>query len=438
MLFSATALMAYAQSTSDILKQQAGQGVKQGAQTVTETAGEKATDKILGKIFDKKKKKNKDNSVASSSTSSSDAIAKTNSNKDTGDGPADLKTYSKFDFIPGDKILAYDDFSKDAIGDFPATWNTNSTGEVVTASSREGHWLMFTKPGKFFPEYIKSLPDNFTLEYDITSNENFNDYSPPLSVSFLTGPNGSKDLLDNWYMVDGNRDGVKFSVQPTGGPNTGYATMENFEDAKSTMRNQIPVAQFNSKEGKGDRHVHVSIWRQKQRIRVYLNEDKIYDLPRAFPINKPYTTLLFGIDGDFKNQDRYLLSNIKFAAGAPDTRNKLINEGKFSTTGILFDVNSAQIKPESYGTLKDIAEVLKENASVHVTIVGHTDSDGNADYNMKLSKQRADAVKAALSNEFGIDASRMNTDGKGATTPVADNKTPEGKAQNRRVEFVKN
>ncbi len=447
-LFTGSTLMAYTQSTSDILKQQAAQGVKEGAKTVTENAGEKATDKILSKIFDHKKKKKKDNS--SDDKNSSTSTASTNStqanttkeanNPKSGNAAEDTQsfnTYSKFDFVPGEKILAYDDFSKDAIGDFPATWNTNSTGEVVTSSSREGHWLMLPKSGKFFPEYIKSLPDNFTLEYDISCNENYNDYSPALSVCFLTGPNTSKDLLDNWYMADGKRDGVKFSVQPTGGANTGYAFAEDFEDAKSIMRNQITVTQFNNKEGKGDRHVHVSIWRQKQRIRVYLNEDKIYDLPRAFPINKPYTTLLFLVDGDFKNQDRYLLSNIKFAVGEPDTRSKLITEGKFVTSGILFDVNSDKIKPESYGVLKDIANVLTENSTVKVKIVGHTDSDGSDADNLTLSKRRAESVKNSLAKDFGIDASRLQTDGKGESQPVASNSTSEGKANNRRVEFIK-
>ncbi len=110
--------------------------------------------------------------------------------------------------------------------------------------------------------------------------------------------------------------------------------------------------------------------------------------------------------------------------GEPDTRNKLISEGKFSTTGILFDVNSAAIKPESYGSLKDIADVLKDNAGVHVKIIGHTDSDGDATMNLALSKKRAEAVKSALVSEFAIDASRMETDGKGASDPVAANSTP--------------
>lgn len=434
---------ALGQSTGDVIKQQAGEGVKEGAKNVTETVGEKVTDKLLNKLFSKKDKKSKnqkrkdeDAVNKNNSGNKSDTTGLNSVSNNPASAPA-FQTYSKYDFIPGEKILAFDDFSKDAIGDFPATWNTNSTGEVVTTSSREGHWLMLTKPGKFFPEYIKSLPDNFTFEYDITCNKDFNGYSPLLYVYFITGPNSSKDLLDNWFMSDGKRDGVRFGVNPTGGSNAGVIVAQTFEDGAGTMRNEAATMQFNGDEGKGDRHVHVSIWRQKQRIRVYLNEEKVYDLPRAFPVTKPYTTLLFLLEGSFKNQDRYLLSNLKLAVGDPDTRNKLLTEGKFSTTGILFDVNSSNIRPESYGTLKDIANVLKENSSVHVKIIGHTDSDGDDKLNLALSKKRAESVKEALINEFGIDASRMETDGKGETQPVAPNTTPEGKAQNRRVEFVK-
>ncbi|MEZ4901156.1 MAG: OmpA family protein [Spirosomataceae bacterium] len=131
------------------------------------------------------------------------------------------------------------------------------------------------------------------------------------------------------------------------------------------------------------------------------------------------------------------ISDLRVSVGAPDTRNKLLSEGKFSTTGILFDVNSDKIKPESYGVLKDIAGVLTENANVKVRIVGHTDSDGDATKNLDLSKRRAASVKASLATEFGIDAARMETDGKGQTQPAASNTTPEGKANNRRVEFIK-
>jgi len=137
------------------------------------------------------------------------------------------------------------------------------------------------------------------------------------------------------------------------------------------------------------------------------------------------------------DKDRYLINNLKFAIGAPDTRNKLITEGKFVTRGILFDVSSDKIKPESYGVLKDIAGTLKENAGVKVKIIGHTDTDGNDADNLSLSKRRAESVKANLVKEFGIDESRIQTDGMGESQPVDKNTTNEAKSNNRRVEFVR-
>ena len=125
------------------------------------------------------------------------------------------------------------------------------------------------------------------------------------------------------------------------------------------------------------------------------------------------------------------------SAGAPDTRNKLITEGKFVTSGILFDVNSDKIKPESYGVMKDIANVLSENSAVRVKIIGHTDSDGSDADNLALSKKRAESVKTSLVKDFGIDVSRLETDGKGESQRVDKNTTAEGKANNRRVEFIK-
>lgn len=125
------------------------------------------------------------------------------------------------------------------------------------------------------------------------------------------------------------------------------------------------------------------------------------------------------------------------AVGAPDTRNKLIIEGKFVTRGILFDVGSDKIKPESYGVLKDIAAVLTENGDVKVRIIGHTDADGKDADNLVLSQKRAVAVKNALVTDFNIDASRMQTDGKGESQPVDKNDSAIGKANNRRVEFIK-
>ena len=431
-LIAGLALQSKAQSTSDILKKQAGEGVKQGANAATQKTADKVTDKVLSKLFDKKNKKN----TSATSTNSTESTPTQVSGPNTvPENKSDLKTYSKFDFIPGEKVLAYDDFSQDAVGDYPATWNTNSTGEVVNTSARDGHVLMFTKQGKFIPEYIKTLPDNFTFECDVICNDKFSYYSPVLSLYFLTGKN-DKQVFDGSFIGFQKRSGVKISVHPTDGLNNGgQGSMESFENGESFLKNDINTSQF--KASSGMRMVHLSVWRQKQRLRVYLNEEKIFDLPRAFSDGKNYSTALFEISGDMKGEDRYLVSNIKLAAGLPDTRTKLITEGKFVTNGILFDVNSDKIKQQSYGVLKDIANVLAENASINVKIVGHTDSDGNAADNLGLSKRRAEAVKAALVKDFGIDTSRLQTDGKGASEPIVSNATTEGKANNRRVEFLK-
>ncbi len=99
-----------------------------------------------------------------------------------------------------------------------------------------------------------------------------------------------------------------------------------------------------------------------------------------------------------------------------------------------FDTNSAKLKPSAHAELDAYAEFLTAYPNQKVTITGHTDSRGEASYNQQLSEKRAKAVKAYLVNK-GIDASRMETHGAGETQPIADNKTREGRAQNRRVEI---
>lgn len=420
---------AMAQSTSDLLKQQAGQGVKEGANIATQQTANKVTDKILNSIFSKKNKKSKKGNSTQPPTTNN-----TNSNAATGNATASnlpvnissdtsIQTYSKYDFVPGDKVLVYEDFSKDAIGDYPENWNTNASGQTVTVSGRSGQWLMLNKKGVYRQDDVNNLPDNFTYEFDLIYTGN-----PPYLETFLVSGGDDKGKLS--YDI-GKRSGVDIGIQPIPRDKGGIARIYTYNEGENIISNQV---QF---QNNGATKIKISVWRQKQRLRVYVNQDKVFDLPRAFAEGKVYNTAMFELWSDAEAQDKFLISNIKLAVGEPDTRNKLINEGKFSTTGILFDVNSAFIKPESYGILKDIADVLQDNANVHVKIIGHTDSDGDAANNLVLSEKRAEAVKSILQSEFKIDASRMETDGKGAADPVAPNTTSAGKAQNRRVEFVK-
>jgi OOP family OmpA-OmpF porin len=420
---------------------------------------------LLKKILDKTKQKTEDkvsekvsNKISDAATKPIDEVGKPAKSKDNSGGSSSspktanqadgevkeksaatsntVSTYSKYDFVPGEKILVAEDFSEDAIGDFPAKWNTNSAGEVVTVDGQTGHWLMISKKGRFVPDYINNLPDNFTFQFDLICNEKFNYYSTPLQLFFLTGGN-SKAAFEYSFIQSDKRSGIKLGFHPTNGTGKGgTCSIQTFEDGETIINNDVQTTQFNSLNEKNK--VKISIWRQKQRVRVYLNEEKVLDLPKAFTAAKSYNMLMFELwAGMNVEADRYLVSNLNLAIGAPDTRNKLITEGKFVTHGILFDVNSDKIKAESYGVLKEISTVLIENADVNVRIIGHTDSDGKDDDNLALSRRRAESVKAFLKNEFKIDESRMQADGKGETQPVAKNDTPEGKANNRRVEFIK-
>ena len=412
---------------------------------------------IFKKIIDRTKQKTEDKISEKISEKASDAASRpideaatqkkskssAKSEDNTSESPANnsevkknLTTYSKYDFVPGDKILVYEDFSQDAIGDFPDKWNTNSSAEIVSINEEKGQWLKVNKKGIFIPEFINNLPENFTMEFDLVCNENFNYYSGSLTLMLLSGANATQAF--NYSFIGYTKSsGIVIDLHPhNAGSNGGTARVATYDNGVKVIGNELKTTQFNAVNG--NTKIRVSIWRQKQRVRLYLNEEKVFDLPRAFAAGKDYNLALFELGGDMSgDNDQYLVSNIKVAVGAPDTRNKLMTEGKFVTTGILFDVNSDKIKPASFGVLKEIAGVLKDNAAVKIKIVGHTDSDGDGPANLSLSKNRSEAVKAALAKEFGISESRIETEGMGESKPLNDNSTAEAKANNRRVEFIK-
>ncbi|MFT3981251.1 MAG: OmpA family protein [Ferruginibacter sp.] len=350
-----------------------------------------------------------------------------------------FKSYSKFDFVPGEKLLAAEDFSQDAIGDFPAKWNTNGSGEIVTTNAKEGRFLMTQKEVVFYPEWIKDLPDNFTLEFDLLSTEKFSYYSGFLNVGFSTSTNVGSDFRKfarfGQGRLENNGGGFEVSFHPqNAGGSQGMTGFYSSYDEKEFLKNSADQDKFSEPEKTS---VRISVWRQKTRVRVYMDDKKVWDMPKALPEGMELHSLYFRNDAASNDEDAFYVGNVRLAVGAPDTRNKLLTEGKFVSHGIFFDVNSDKIKAESYGAIKDIANVLSENAGVKVMIIGHTDSDGDDDSNLALSKKRAEAVKNVLSKEFGISASRLSTDGKGASEPVDSNDTSLGKANNRRVEFVK-
>lgn len=115
----------------------------------------------------------------------------------------------------------------------------------------------------------------------------------------------------------------------------------------------------------------------------------------------------------------------------------LAGSGHIALYGIYFDTDKTDLKPESTPTLKEIAALLKQDPSLAVHVVGHTDNAGGHDYNMDLSRRRAAAVVAALTSQHGVDAKRLKPAGVGPLAPVAPNDRDDGRTKNRRVELVK-
>jgi len=386
----------------------------------TEEKVEKETDKEIDDTLEGDEKTEEDSvkEVKATDESNPSSTENVSSSKE-------LKSYSKFDFVAGENVLFFEDFSQDNVGDFPALWNTNSSGEVVTFNNYPGHWFQIGNNGVFLPDITGTFGENFTIEFDIIYTGSTQFGFPDFVIEFISGKQ-ENEALDAYIAGNG---GCGFRIGAHG--NKVYNWKDrNWGDIDNNKVSDFLYKNLNEK-------VHVSFSFQKQRVRQWLNEEKIYDLPKLLSAGVIIDRIRF-TTWQTNEQIPYLnITNLRVAVGPPDMRNKLITEGKLVTRGILFDVNSATIKAESYGTLKEIASVLKENADVKVKIVGHTDSDGDENKNLDLSKRRAASVKDMLIKEFGINESRMQTDGMGETQPADKNDTPIGKANNRRVEFIK-
>jgi outer membrane protein OmpA-like peptidoglycan-associated protein len=326
---------------------------------------------------------------------------------------------SKFDFIPGEKVIFYEDFKDEPVGDFPSKWNTSSSGEIVTINGQEGKWLKIPDNTLSFPEIKKILPLNFTVEFDLYYPSGIT--RPPITFGFTDAKNPAKEGIKYKKLF-------YFRIPHTLQENIGYSTSAySGHETKQAWPATKMAGQL----------VHVSIAVSAQRIRLYLDEQKMFDLPQAFD-PAPLRNNFFFRAADLlpAPKEGFYIANLRIAEAGLDARSQLLKNRKYSTTGIFFNTGSAVIKPPSFGIVKEIAEILKQEATIKIGITGHTDNDGNDAANLKLSNERSGSVKAFLVNTFGIDGDRLKTDGKGASQPVADNKTSEGRAQNRRVEFT--
>lgn len=405
------------QKTNQRVNTRVDQGIDKGLNKAEEA---------IGNIF-KKKKKNKGAGDADSTQSDKNARhngADKQPGNDAG-SKSQVKTVNS-DFIPGTATIFEDKFEKDALADFPAQWNTNGSGKLVTIDGVPGKWLDIAHNSTVNPVMDKAMPENFTIEFDLYLQAS-GELRVPIIVFGLTPV---RDILkEDLYYSD------KF-----------YVSMARYHEINGTnLEYGLKYAIGNKNDFKltpfVNKVLHVAMAVNKTRVRVYLDQTKVIDLPRAIT---PEMHKNFFITNGYvipASELGVLVSNLRIASADTDARSLLIkqlmDEGKAVTNDILFDVNSDVIKPESFTVINQFGDALKSNPSLKIKITGHTDSDGAAAANLSLSQKRAAAVRNYIIANYGIEAGRITTDGKGASQPVAPNTNAEGKSKNRRVEFTK-
>lgn len=328
-----------------------------------------------------------------------------------------LKVYSKFDFVPGTTVLYYDNFEKDNTGEAPAGWITSTSAEVVTIEGLEGKWLKMhaTSSEHIVRNKKQSWGNNFSVEFDLLLVKG--SYDPRFTIFLMN--TGGKLVADESILQSGKKS-VQFDAITS--DKSRITLTSNEKKISDIMSADLPYSSTFP--------VHVSICVQGKRFRMWWNEKKLYD---AGIVSEDLMPNQVGFAFGSVGGSEFYVSNIRVAKDVPDTR-AAFDEGKV-VSNLLFYTGTAKLRPESMGSLLDLSKVLKDVTSP-VKIVGHTDSDGDDAANQKLSQERAEAVKTILAEQYGIDKDKLTTEGRGESQPIADNKTSEGKAQNRRVEFI--
>ncbi|GGD40128.1 hypothetical protein GCM10011514_00270 [Emticicia aquatilis] len=318
----------------------------------------------------------------------------------------DIKAYQNYDFVAGDKIIFSDDFSDSQTGEFSTHWKLNGGQGVVNMAGDEKAFFI-TKyytalsPRVKIPNY---LPKEFTIEFDTWLDAAY-DSNNGVIICFKNGDDCPVRITTN---------------------NSQWIC----ENPEGRLTGELPKSVVG--EDYFNKWHHVAIAVKGGQIKIYCDQYRVLVVPEV-----AFKATTIAVLGDASDGMNMMFKNFKLAAGGDmNLIGKAFTDGKYISHGINFDVNKSSIKPASMGEINAIAKILKDNPALKFEVGGHTDSDGDDASNMKLSEARANAVKNQLV-ALGIDANRLATKGYGETKPIAPNTTFEGKAENRRVEFVK-
>lgn len=378
----------------------------------------------IGNLFKKKDKENQQEETATSTgTQPEGKSSKVNA---AGSGKPGQST-SFLDFVPGTNLIFSDNFEQDALMDFPAKWNSTGSGKVVTIDGIPGKWLEISHDTYVNPVLDQVLPENCTIEFDLVLRVQGQQRTPMI----FFGLTEVTDIVrENIYYKEKFYTKIARYAEPNG-----KELEYGIKFPPLGNKNDFPLTKYNNKI------LRVSMALNKERMRVYLDQTKIVDLPRILSPKLRNNFYLQNGEVVPASEIGMFVGNVRIAGADTDARSLLVKDllekGKASTSDILFDVNKEVIKPSSYPVINQIGTALKSNPSLRIKIVGHTDADGDPATNKALSEKRAASVKNYLMYKYDIAEERMQAAGKGASQPVAENSTDSGKARNRRVEFIK-
>ena len=334
--------------------------------------------------------------------------------------------YAKSDFVPGDEIIFDDDFSNERLGEFPSRWDL--LGGYAEVGSLEGRKVIsFTDDGygevqPLMKDQKHFLPDVFTLEFDLYlgtgEGDGFadNEWSLIFGNPDLPNWNGRVTWVDLWFRPWSGDVTMRWTAQkPNGGDdNAGEKDLSMFNPDSPLKENA-----WN----------HFAFSFNKRAFKGYVNGLRIINIPSA----KVPSHFWFLHSGAYKYG---CISNVRLAKGAVPLYDRLASDGKIITYAITFETGKADLKPESMVEINRIAKLMQENPGLEFEVQGHCDATGSDKVNDPLSQKRAEAIVAALV-EQGIAQARLTAVGKGSHQPIATNSTDEGRAKNRRVEFIK-
>ncbi len=375
--------------------------------------GVNKAEKSIEGIFKKKNKPAKTDSSQNKQTTSASTVASTSS---ASQNPT-LNAYENYDFVPGEKILFTDDFTDEPKGEFPSHWKLCSGQGVITDFDGKKVFALTEAANGDFTVVIEPrmqkksgyMPASFTVEFDMYVNAHADD----------------ENINNNWAGV--NFYGTDELISTYSDLQISSEQMELYSGIIGDGTKQIP-------EGIGGANFinkwhHVAIAYKDKQMKIYLDQTRLYVVPEV----KDAGMNKFGI----RVAGKCVVTNIKVAeGGGMNMIGKKFTDAKIVTHGINFDTDKSTIKPESMGTLNMIVQIMKDNPDVKFDVEGFTDNSGDPAHNLTLSQNRADAVKTQLIS-MGVSSMRLSSKGFGETKPIADNNSPAGKANNRRVEFVK-